>query len=344
MSLGFSPRHIRHIPLLPLSREQYLVIAIETIHQLSWNLRHVSEQGLIAYAQMSQNTWAEIKLKVEGDTVHIKSECNQNDIFYWGNNKPNVDAFITVFDSIKDSFTPEMLEQRYAMIHPSIVPAEMDILNTASFSGSALSVFMPSEGFFITPLIVAVNLFVFLLMALSGISLIAPSSQSLIEWGANYTPLTLGGQWWRLLTCCFLHIGIVHLLMNMYALIYIGLMLEPHLGKKRFLASYLITGILASATSLWWHAYSVSAGASGAIFGMYGVFLAMLTTNFIERYTRKMLFASIFIFVIYNLANGLQVGVDNAAHIGGLFSGMIMGYLFLPGLRKKQALQTSNQQ
>ncbi len=107
-------------------------------------------------------------------------------------------------------------------------------------------------------------------MILTGVDIMVPDTESLIAWGANFRPITLAGEWWRLLTSCFLHIGIIHLLMNLYALMYIGIQLEPHLGKTRFLAAYLLTGIAGSANSLYWHEFTVSAGASGAIFGMYG--------------------------------------------------------------------------
>jgi rhomboid protease GluP len=120
----------------------------------------------------------------------------------------------------------------------------------------------------------------------------------------------------------------------MYALLYIGLLLEPHLGKARFLSTYLLTGIAASVTSLWWHDLTISAGASGAIFGMYGIFLAMLTTDLIEKSARKTLLTSIAIFVGYNLLNGLKGGIDNAAHLGGLISGIVIGYAFVPSLKK----------
>jgi len=103
--------------------------------------------------------------------------------------------------------------------------------------------------------------------------------------------------------------------MNMYALLYISLLLEPHLGRTRFLTVYLLTGLTASLASLWWHNLTISAGASGAIFGMYGVFLSMHTTNLIEKSARKALLTSIAVFVGYNILNGLKPnsGIDNAA-------------------------------
>jgi rhomboid protease GluP len=137
-------------------------------------------------------------------------------------------------------------------------------------------------------------------MAITGVNIISPDSESLVQWGANFRPLTLEGQAWRLLTNCFLHIGILHLLLNMYALLYIGVLLEPHLGRLRFAAFYILTCIIASTVSVSWHDLTVSAGASGAIFGMYGVFLALLSTNLIEKSARKALLASIGIFVVFN--------------------------------------------
>jgi rhomboid protease GluP len=120
----------------------------------------------------------------------------------------------------------------------------------------------------------------------------------------------------------------------MYALLYIGILLEPLLGTSRFTAAYLLTGLASSVTSLYWHDLTVSAGASGAIFGMYGVFLALLLTNIVEPSARKSLLASISLFVGYNLLNGLKGGIDNSAHIGGLISGFVIGSAFAFDLKK----------
>jgi rhomboid protease GluP len=119
----------------------------------------------------------------------------------------------------------------------------------------------------------------------------------------------------------------------MYALLYIGILLEPRLGTWRFTVAYIVSGIIGSVTSLYLHANTISAGASGAIFGMYGLFLAMLTTNLIVKSQRKAFMTSIGIFVIYNLVNGMKGGIDNAAHMGGLLSGIALGYSFCPGVK-----------
>ncbi len=204
-----------------------------------------------------------------------------------------------------------------------------------------LSVLEPRKGYFVTPILIDINLAVFALMVFSGADFFQPGTQSLVRWGANVRYLTLDGQWWRIITNVFVHIGILHVLFNMYALVYIGVLLEPQMGRLRFLAAYLLTGIMASLASLYWHSNTVSAGASGAIFGMYGVFLALLTTNLIDKTRRRALLISIVVFVAFNLLYGARAGVDNAAHVGGLVSGILIGYLFYPGLRKPNDLRLS---
>ena len=167
-------------------------------------------------------------------------------------------------------------------------------------------------------------------MVASGVNFFAPQIEDLVHWGGNFKPLVLSGQWWRLFTCMFLHSGIIHIAFNMYALLFIGIYLEPLLGRLRFATAYLATGLLSSVTSAWWHGDNiVGVGASGAIFGLYGVFLALLTTSIIHKRARQSLLTSVVVFAGYTLLYGFShKEVDNAAHIGGLISGLVIGYVF----------------
>ncbi|HLP38378.1 rhomboid family intramembrane serine protease [Lacibacter sp.] len=195
----------------------------------------------------------------------------------------------------------------------------------------------------VTYTIIGINVLVFMIMGLQGAGIFEANGLVHLRWGSNYGPLTASGDWWRLFTAIFLHFGILHLAFNMYALFSIAAYLEPMLGKLRYITAYLCCGILASLASLWWHTDSVnSAGASGAAYGMYGVFLALLTTNIIAKKARKPLLQSIVIFVLFNLAYGLKGGIDSAAHIGGLVSGAIIGYLFAFSIKKEQKKQTAS--
>lgn len=195
--------------------------------------------------------------------------------------------------------------------------------------------FFPREGYYITPVIIDINLLVFIIMCFAGLGFISFDGPDLLKWGANYRPLVNDGEYWRLLTNIFLHGGLIHILFNMYGLLFVGLFLEPVIGKGKYAAAYLGTGIVASIASAWWHPATVSVGASGAIFGMYGIFLALLTTNFFPNGFKKTFLINTLIFVGYNLLFGLTGGIDNAAHIGGLLSGLIIGYILYPSLKRR---------
>ena len=121
----------------------------------------------------------------------------------------------------------------------------------------------------------------------------------------------------------------------MYGLLFVGMFLEPVLGKTKFLVSYLVAGILASVASLWWYEATISVGASGAIFGMYGLFLAFMLTKIFHPDFSKSFLLSTVVFVGFNLLMGLTGGIDNAAHIGGLISGFIIGLVLTPILNKE---------
>lgn len=192
-----------------------------------------------------------------------------------------------------------------------------------------------SDTYKVTPVIVYANVLMFLLMLLSGMSPVAPKAQELLAWGGDFRPAVLSGEWWRLFSSMFLHSGIMHVAMNIYALLYIGMFLEPLMGKFRFVAAYLLTGLCASLASITMHPFSVGVGASGAIFGMYGVFFALLTTNYLQKTARNTMLRSILFFIVFNLLMGIQGNVDNAAHIGGLLSGIVVGYIYYPGIRNE---------
>lgn len=201
--------------------------------------------------------------------------------------------------------------------------------------GSLRDVFTPRDRYRMTPILMLLNIAVFAVMVLSGVNFMRPSGADLVQWGANYTTLTRAGEPWRLLTACFLHFGIIHLAVNMMSLRYLGMQIEPLVGSWRFLVAYLATGLTGSLASLWWHDVAVSAGASGAIFGIEGVLLALVLTNLFTSEVRGALLKSTLSVVGINLLIGLSIGADNAAHIGGLLGGLVCGLVFYAGLRSE---------
>lgn len=191
----------------------------------------------------------------------------------------------------------------------------------------------------VTIAIVALNVLVYVGMGLSGASWAQPSIRHALQWGANYGPLTLSSQPWRLLTCMFVHFGFVHILFNMWCLFDLGRSLEFLMGRKVFTATYLATGLTASLVSLAWNPWRVSAGASGAIFGVAGAFASYMYVRKVPaipgtiRQTRR----SLAIFIIYNLIRGAaSIGIDNSAHVGGLLAGLVFGAIVPPAVRLRK--------
>lgn len=204
----------------------------------------------------------------------------------------------------------------------------------ATIGSTLLGVFGFREGYRVTPLLLWLNLLGYALLALAGRSFWQPAAATLVHWGSNFSPLTLHGQPWRLLTSVFLHGGVGHLLMNMASLVFLGLLTERLTGSRRLLLMYLLCGVAGSLASLWWHAQGVnSVGASGAIFGLYGLLLATLLRR-PHAFSRPQRY-TVGLFVLYLLAGSLAGGLqsystDNAAHIGGLVTGAVLGAAFPP--------------
>jgi len=154
----------------------------------------------------------------------------------------------------------------------------------------------------------------------------------LIRMGAKYTPLIAAGEYWRLFTSMFLHIGVTHLAFNGYALFVIGTELERLEGPGRFLAIYLLSGLFGSLAS-YALSDSLAAGASGAIFGIIGALAAFFLVHR-ERLgawgSRRL--ANIGIVIVFNLIWGFsQPGrIDNYAHVGGLLAGLALGWALAP--------------
>ena len=181
---------------------------------------------------------------------------------------------------------------------------------------------------------VVVNIIVFIVMELAGST---KSSQFMLMHGASYTPYVLKGDYWRLLTCMFLHFGFEHLAYNMFSLIFLGDIVERIFGPVRYLMIYLIGGVGGNLVSLWLSLrsgnYAVSAGASGAIFACMGAFLftALRRRKNLGQDTMRRLLMMVVLMVMQGLVDH---GVDNAAHVGGLIAGFLLAaMLYLPRRR-----------
>ncbi|MCL1917144.1 MAG: rhomboid family intramembrane serine protease [Peptococcaceae bacterium] len=172
--------------------------------------------------------------------------------------------------------------------------------------------------------LIGVILFVFLLMTLAGGS---EKTWVLIAFGAKYKPAIQNGEYWRLITCNFLHIGFMHLVLNMVALISLGGLAETLFRKVRYGLLILLSGVGASAASLVFNPDATSAGASGSVFGLVGALMAYAWKD--PRFRSSGIVSSLVVLVIINLIFGFTMPyIDNAGHIGGLISGLVIGGVF----------------
>lgn len=155
------------------------------------------------------------------------------------------------------------------------------------------------------------------------------TSKTLIDWGANFGPLTLNGQPWRLVTCTFLHASLTHILVNLCLLFTLGREMEQSWGTRRFLIVYFLTAIVGSLVSVEVQPLFVSVGASGAIFGLFGSALSSVGGFDEVLKTIKRRIVALAIFVLLILCHQFFVpGIDNLAHLGGLITGILSGLAF----------------
>jgi len=208
-----------------------------------------------------------------------------------------------------------------------------------------------------TYLLLGINIAVYLWMTLHGVNFESPTAAQLLHYGANNSVLVVVyGQWFRLVTAMFVHIGLLHIGANMWCLWNLGLLGEPLLGPFGIVAVYLITGIAGNLVSVAWdvvaaHLQSASlmsvagvgAGASGAVFGIAGILIVLLSNRRlpIPWSELKRLRTSVVRFSAINLvigaativpALGSHIRIDNSAHLGGFLSGLALGPGLVPAM------------
>jgi rhomboid protease GluP len=180
-----------------------------------------------------------------------------------------------------------------------------------------------------TIVLIGLNLAMFAVeLATGGDLMWGPKPIDMIDLGGNLGPLTLNGEPWRLFTSMFLHLGVLHLALNMWGIYSIGRVLEVAFGRVGYVVLYVVAGLAGSLVSAI-RAQGVSVGASGALFGLFGAFVAFLIVHRdrLDPEARNQQIRSLGIVIVFNLLLGLQLkGIDMAAHVGGLFGGFLAAY------------------
>ena len=175
-----------------------------------------------------------------------------------------------------------------------------------------------------TYIFLAINIVIFLLMSLAGGT---TSEETLMAFGVKSNAQIDQGQLWRFVTPIFIHIGLLHLLFNSYALWMVGPQVEKLYGSERFVILYVVTGVAGVFGSYFYHPQSISAGASGAIFGLFGVLLVfgIRYRRFIPPFFKRAVGTGVLPVILINLVIGFSVqAIDNSAHISGLLAGAVL--------------------
>jgi rhomboid protease GluP len=191
----------------------------------------------------------------------------------------------------------------------------------------------PNRQPWVTTLLVLACLGVYLVQAVMSGSWLAADGLLLVNWGANVGQLTVHGAWWRLLSCLFLHVSLLHLAVNMWVLWSAGRLTERLFGNVAFAVIYTAAGLMGGLLSIAWNPAVSSVGASGAIFGILGAYIAYLIhgDTKIPRPVMRARLIPTLLFIIFSILDGLlQSGIDNAAHAGGLLTGFLLGWAGAP--------------
>lgn len=189
---------------------------------------------------------------------------------------------------------------------------------------------------YVTFAIIVANILCFLYLETQGST---EDARFMIDHGAMFEPAILyANEYWRLLTSVFMHFGVEHLANNMLILFVLGDNLERALGKVKYAVFYLVCGIGANAASFWvnitWEDYAVSAGASGAVFGVIGglVYAVAVNKGRLEDLSSRQMV----ILAAFSLYHGFtSSGVNNTAHVAGLFLGIVMGMILYRKTEKR---------
>jgi rhomboid protease GluP len=325
MFLGWKIQYEKRLPAEGINNWEVFCIAAESCKELEWDFLVVDEKTFTATTP-TQWTLSEevITITIENDEIIFKSQSENLELYEAGRNQKNIEEyFLPVFEKIKKRLGSSELAS-------AAVAFKNKTLQQLS-SGSRVASEHVSFGFKgheVTLFFMLANAAMFIVMAYNGVDIYDPSPQDITRWGGNVREFVKAGDWWRLLSNLFVHLGIYPLLINLFGLYFIGLMVETILGKLKFLIAYIVTGSLASLASIYFLGGSVTAGASGAIAGLYGVLIAFATTPYINKKFNWFWLSGIAVYVLLNLWMSIEGGIDTVANWGGLVAGMCVGYLF----------------
>ncbi|WP_343697387.1 rhomboid family intramembrane serine protease [Flavobacterium sp.] len=336
MAFGFPASYTELIPLNQLSKLEFIQIAIKIFKKNNWSVVTINEDELIV-ATTNQNTWNEtILFSFDDNTVIIKSKSNGYQIHDLGRNKKNTENFSSqIYEMVKD--LPALNLDR----NITIQDLEQENNYTSTFPVSAFysffSIFIPVKDYFITPILINLNLLLFIVMCFSGVNFLTPKDQDLIDWGANFGSLTTDNEWWRLFSGCFVHTNIIDLFLSVLALAFIGILLELYIKKSNFIILYILSAISVSLYSLYQNKDVINTGTAGVISSMMGILLVVfLFKNSTKVIRVKSLLISITLLII-NILYSYIKDFSLTEYLAGFIIGILFGIILVIFEKQRKA-------
>lgn len=335
MATGFPPKATLHLELGPRESRRYAATARQVFAELGWELLEHTHNRVVALVPGKLVGKGEIfSATLVTDGVELRSQCAGFRPLDFGRNQQNIEAFLQAAEEAERTIGLAAFDVEQAA---PVTRRKARTFRRFRRPPSIWASLVPGRGQVATPLLLHANILYFIVLLFSGADPLFPDSDTLLAFGANYKPLVAAGEYWRLFAAMFLHIGALHLLVNMVALVLAGNMLEHAIGAARTGLVYVCAGLISSASSIWWNEEVLSAGASGAVFGMLGALSILLTAGFLGHRLQKRALGGIVLFVGYVLLQGSDGSLDTAAHLGGIFGGLLMGMLMLPSLQQRKS-------
>jgi rhomboid protease GluP len=325
MAFGWKTEFEKRVSLDGLTKWQVFAIAEQACKDLDWDYLVADESTFTATTPTNWTLNEEIiTIQVDKDEIIFKSKSESLELLEAGRNQRNIEEeLVPAFNKVKSRWSAEGLTEAATTL-------QRESLKQLS-TGSRVESEKLTYGFHdheITFSLIAIKLIVFVAMIIRGVNMSTPATADILKWGGAMRPFVTGGEWWRLAAAIFLHIGTINLIADIIALYFIGILVESILGKVKFLIAFLCAGILANLITVIWNADVVAAGSSGAIFGMYGVFLAFATTRYITRKFPKVWLLTILAYIAFSIFIGYGTQVYNVINFSGLVAGIVIGYLF----------------
>ena len=325
MAFEWKTQYVKRVPAEGLNNWEIFAIAEKACKELDWDYLIVDEKTFTATTPTHWTLSEQIiKVAAENDEIIFESHSESLDLYEAGRNKKNIEEqLFPAYKKARKRISYEELQFAASALRTETI-RQIRSGNRIDSEKMTFGV----KGHEVTFILIAVNLLVFVVMVLKGVNYLNPSVTDIINWGGNLKFNITAGEWWRLVSALFVHIGVLPLLVNMVGLYFTGLAAEPLLGKLKFLLAYLCAGVIAGLASIIWTEQGVTAGASGAVFGLYGILSAFATTSYINKNFPKTWIAGIFAYAALNVYFGLHGANDNAANAGGFVAGIVIGYLF----------------